>query len=1083
MAIIVGTDGDDVLTGGAGYDTLDGKGGADVLSGGDGIDLLLGGSGNDRLIGGNGDDALDGGADIDIMEGGPDNDIYTVDDAGDVVIELAGEGTDTVNTALASYSLSANVEILRFFGTEAFAGTGNELGNSIVSLNGVHDDILKGLDGDDTLIAGDGNDALDGGNGNDWLEGGVGADVMTGGPGDDIYFVDDTPDSVIEYANQGNDTVRTALTAYTLTANVEILLFDGAGAFAGTGNDLANVIGIRTASGNDMLRGMAGDDALSSGAGDDSLDGGTGVDLMAGGVGNDTYFVDDPGDVVTEYTGEGNDLVYSTISYTLGSNIERLALLGDSATTARGNDLDNAIVGNDIDNVLDGGAGADTMSGHLGDDTFIVDDVNDQVIDSGVGNDTVITSVSYRLGVDAEVETMAADNALDTSAINLTGNRFGNRMVGNAGSNTLHGGGGDDRLEGLDGTDILWGDKGADLMIGGNGNDLYVMTDLLDTVVEPPGGGNDTVSLSLAAGGIFTLGDNVERLAVAGTSIEAHGNAQDNKIVSHGVGNSLYGEGGNDTLLGDGNADALNGGAGNDWLDGGAGADVMTGGAGDDTYVVDDARDVMTEQADEGTDTIRMALASYMLAANFENLVYTGTAAFAGTGNELANIIDARTAGSNDTLRGMAGADTLHAGAGNDSLDGGTGIDAMYGGAGDDIYYVDDAADQAVELANQGSDTVRSTVSYALGANIETLILAGNASSGTGNAGDNVLIGNGGHNILDGGAGADRMEGGPGDDTYYIDNAGDLIVETGTGLDRAIASVSYALRAGVSVETLTTDNDSGTAAINLTGNDLANRLVGNAGANTLHGGGGNDRLEGLGGNDILWGDAGTDLLIGGNGDDLYVVTNVGDTILETANGGADRVSLSLATGGTFMLANYVETLVVAGDGIEAHGNAQDNRIVNGATGSSLWGEGGNDALIGSTGTEALHGGTGNDRITGGAGDDTLWGDAGKDLFAFATGSGTDEVADFTHGADRIDLTGYGIASLAQVQTMLSQSGANAVIDLGGGNAIRLDNIAGGDLTASDFVFAPAVAFDAAMPPDTLRPLLWGGAAMLPLTDL
>ncbi|NEK20789.1 hypothetical protein GR257_39480, partial [Rhizobium leguminosarum] len=72
------------------------------------------------------------------------------------------------------------------------------------------------------------------------------------------------------------------------------------------------------------------------------------------------------------------------------------------------------------------------------------------------------------------------------------------------------------------------------------------------------------------------------------------------------------------------------------------------GGAGDDTYVVDNAGDVVTENAGEGNDTVKTALAAYTLGANVENLVYTGTAAFAGTGNELANAIT-----------GGAGADTL----------------------------------------------------------------------------------------------------------------------------------------------------------------------------------------------------------------------------------------------------------------------------------------------------------------------------------------------------------------------------------------------------------------------------------------
>jgi Ca2+-binding RTX toxin-like protein len=300
------------------------------------------------------------------------------------------------------------------------------------------------------------------------------------------------------------------------------------------------------------------------------------------------------------------------------------------------------------------------------------------------------------------------------------------------------------------------------------------------------------------------------------------------------------------------------------------------------------------------------------------------------------------------------------------------------------------------------------------------------------------------------------MEGGNGNDTYKVDNANDLVIETGAGLDTVVASVSYVLRAGVTVETLTTDNDAGTAAINLTGNELANRVVGNAANNTLHGGAGNDRLEGLDGADTLWGDAGQDLLIGGNGNDLYVMTDTLDTTIETATGGNDRVSLSLSGGGVFTLGNYIETLVVAGTATEAHGNSQANTIVNSGTGNSLYGEGGNDTMSGGAAAEAFLGGAGNDRITAGAGDDTLWGDAGNDVFVFATGSGADEVGDFTHAADKIDLSGWGVTSFSEVQGMMSQSGANTFIDLGGGHSITLDNVTSTTLDANDFLYASAI---------------------------
>lgn len=288
---------------------------------------------------------------------------------------------------------------------------------------------------------------------------------------------------------------------------------------------------------------------------------------------------------------------------------------------------------------------------------------------------------------------------------------------------------------------------------------------------------------------------------------------------------TLVGGDGRDSLFGYGGDDSLVGGIGLDYLDGGTGADQMIGGAGDDTYVIDDANDVVTEAADEGTDTVRASV-EHRLAANVENLVLTGAGDIDGTGNDLVN--------------------TITGNGGSNHLDGGAGADVLAGGEGSDTYTVDHEGDLVTERAGEGTDTVRASVSYALGAHVENLVLTGAGdNSGYGNEHANEITGNAGRNLLDGGSGADRLAGGLGNDTYIIDDAGDIATEAlDEGVDTVRASVSYTLADNVENLVLT-----GTGDTDGTGNNLANIIAGNGGGNRLEGGGGDDQFDGGAGQD------------------------------------------------------------------------------------------------------------------------------------------------------------------------------------------------------------------------------------------
>ncbi|TPG57673.1 hypothetical protein EAH89_09575, partial [Roseomonas nepalensis] len=319
-------------------------------------------------------------------------------------------------------------------------------------------------------------------------------------------------------------------------------------------------------------------------------------------------------------------------------------------------------------------------------------------------------------------------------------------------------------------------------------------------------------------------------------------------------------------------------------------------------------------------------------------------------------------------LTGDAGNNTLTGTAAADTIKGLGGDDRLVGLAGDDTL-----------LGGDGSDT---------------------------------LEGGDGNDQLDGGTGADRLVGGNGDDVYTVDHLGDVVAEVaGGGTDRVVASVSgYTLAANV--ERL--DLDGGATAGN--GNEGANVIVGNALDNALQGKGGddqifgnlgNDSLWGGNGNDVLWGGDGNDLLdggagadslIGGAGNDSYIVDNAGDVVVETADGGIDRVISRLSA---ITLAANVERLDLSTGAVSGSGNELNNFIY----GNDL-----DNVLRGLAGNDKLTGGAGNDTLVGGLGADTLEGGAGADVFRFdSLAEAGDRITEFAPGTDAIEVSvaGFG----------------------------------------------------------------------------
>ncbi|MEF8756318.1 MAG: hypothetical protein V5B60_20670 [Accumulibacter sp.] len=899
-----------VLQGGFGNDTLDGAGGTDTASYSDatagvtvtlatpgleqntvnagldrldGIEDLIGSGFNDLLTGDAGDNSLDGGTGGDSLIGGDGSDIYYVDNIADLVTETNADpvtgGTDQVFVDLASYTLGAHIESGRVLAS----GAANLAGNSL----------------DNLLEAGRGNNLLDGAGGNDTVS--------------YLYAVNGTGVSVS-------------------------LAIAGSQVTGGSGSDtlvaIENLVGSIY---DDTLFGDGGANHLSGAEGSDILDGGGGADVMRGGPGSDTYVVDNVGDKVEESS---------------SSHVQPLRQVSTAADGSPGNNhsyhpslsIDGRYV---LFESLASLLVAGDTNGHL--DIFIKDVESGAVrrVSTGAtGEQANGSSSGAQFSADGRYVVFRSDasnlvagdtnDAQDIFVKDLQTEDIRRVSTDATGNQANH------------------GSDGASFSADGR----YVLfaSDADDLVADDSNGHSDIFVKDLQTGGIQRVSTDAAGGQANRGSEGASFSADSRYVLFESNADNLVAEDANDYSdifvkdLQTGGIERVSGGLDAieyvGWYSRGGHTNASFSASGKQVVFTSFVEFFHPDAGQLSSSVITIvdledgALRSFdaepalrgeivpraSFSVDGRYLVFDERVGVAGAGASygewVADDWDVFVKDlQNDTVRRVAEGGGRH-GPPRFAADG---QHVVFGG--DAINLVEDPAPTGYSdifvapnpfLVDDGVDTVLSSLSYTLPANVENLVLAAGAYTaldGTGNELANSLTGNDGNNVLDGGGEGDRLTGGGGDDTYWVDSPADRVIEfAGGGNDSVLASCTFALADHVEALTL-----SGSADIDGEGNTRANMVLGNSGANvldghggddTISGGDGSDRLFGSEGNDALNGGAGADELLGGAGndtldggsggdvlegglgDDIFLVDESADLVRETLEPSPLRISVT-----------------------------------------------------------------------------------------------------------------------------------------------------------------------------------------------
>ncbi len=1107
--------GNDTVFGGAGDDTLVGGFGQDSLEGGTGDDLVQGGGAFDHVHGGAGNDTLDGGAGADHMMGGSGNDLFLVDATGDIAVEAADGGFDTVQSS-ANYTLGDHVEVLELTGSTGLSGTGSAQGNQIIGTSGA--DTLSGLGGDDTLEGGDGadqlsggddndrleggadNDTLYGGSGNDFMDGGSGADSMFGGAGSDRFIVDNAGDVVVEASGAiGYDEIR-ASASYTLAANVERLSLTGSDDIDGTGNADDN-----------LITGNTGDNTFRTGGG--------GSDTFVGGAGEDLLILDVAfAEAVFDFSNRNH------VDVTVGGETHRLDSIEEIQFTDQRITLADItptpedpvevfagdyFVGRAIDmSDASGGAqflvaGTANQPSNQSNQFAFSNADGDRGRFEGQGFLQPSTGIVDRVLVDTESSTGSTDR-IGIQGLHQTLETMQTATWEYYQTNIFNG---DDTMVGSYESDYLTGFAGDDILIGGNGD-----KEGYDVTGPRPG-------------------NSPSRITTAGQTADAQ----------------FWLDDGDDTLDGRDRDDTLDGSTRDDMLIGGLDDDVLFGGSGTDTAVIAAASSTMTGTDLGGSLETVTADGTDIIHDDVEMIQFNDrTFTYAELAEELTNPNLAPTAVSleNATTTLTEDADTTgriliaeiavaEDGKGTNTLSLSDADASLFEIDGTSLYL---RAGTTLDFETQAELVVQVAVDDAsVGATPDatttlTLQIGNQNDPATGTIAINGTVEVG--ETLTATASITDPDG-TGPFSYQWQRDG-VDISGATGFSYQLTSddnesritvvITYTDGSGATDRfvSLPSDPVGGTPGTTFTGtagddsffggvgNDTANGpagndlLTGGADNDNISGDGGLDTLYGGPGNDTLWGGTGADLVGGGVRDDSINGGDNADALFgadgnHTATGGAGNDTIGGAAGDDSLMGDggndevwgsFGNDTVAGGDGNDTVGGFSGDDSVSGDAGDDeLWGgigndtmDGGsgvdrlggfdgNDSLNGGDGNDAVFGGLGNDTLLGGSGNDSIFGAAGDDLIDGGSGDdtmvagpgadviifsdGTDVVNFFLAAEDDIDLSSVGSITDATdlFADHLSDNGnGDAVISDGNGNTLTLDGVSENDLTADNFLF-------------------------------